>query len=39
MRRRNIARTAVKAAIIVKTAQRLAHHAAQHLSKHPEHKR
>jgi hypothetical protein len=34
MRRRNIARKAVKTAIIAKTAQRLAHRAEKHLGKH-----
>jgi hypothetical protein len=34
MRRRPIARKAVKTAIIVKTAQRLGHHAAKHAEKH-----
>ncbi len=34
MRRRHIARKAVKTAIIAKTAQRLAQHAEKHLGKH-----
>jgi hypothetical protein len=33
MRRRSIARKAVKTAIIVQTAQRLGRHAAKHLNK------
>ena len=34
MRRRHIARKAVKTAIIVKSAHRLAHRAEKHLGKH-----
>lgn len=34
MRRRRIVRKAVKTAIIVKTARRLAHHVERHAAKH-----